>query len=161
MMMDEGSIQQCDCSTVARRDVNGGVNRVQERELSILITQSMQRDFIETFSPLEGPPNLLHIGELQSYKILGQTPETGPLALLFDWAREKQQQNSQFTSSMLEIIHLRDWHDPNNPSQVSHLRSFGAHCIKNTRGIIALQIERVLCCSISSCCSLTVVSLCL
>ncbi|MEM7346093.1 MAG: phosphotransferase, partial [Chloroflexota bacterium] len=34
----------------------------------------------------------------------------------------------------LEIIHIRDWHDPDDPFQADHLRQFGPHCLMDTNG---------------------------
>eukprot|EP01027_Heterolobosea_sp_BB2_P012955 GEZU01018736.1.p1 GENE.GEZU01018736.1~~GEZU01018736.1.p1 ORF type:complete len:112 (+),score=13.21 GEZU01018736.1:324-659(+) len=45
------------------------------------------------------------------------------------WAR------SQPTESF-EILHIRDWHDPDAPNSKDnlHLKIFGTHCVKNSEG---------------------------
>ena len=35
---------------------------------------------------------------------------------------------------MLKIVHLRDWHDPDDPDQKAHLERFGDHCLHHTPG---------------------------
>jgi len=34
----------------------------------------------------------------------------------------------------INVIHIRDWHDPSENSQASHLKEFGKHCIRNSKG---------------------------
>ena len=34
----------------------------------------------------------------------------------------------------IDLIHIRDWHDPDDPAQRDYLAQFGAHCIRGTRG---------------------------
>jgi protein-tyrosine phosphatase/nicotinamidase-related amidase len=34
----------------------------------------------------------------------------------------------------VEIIHIRDWHDPTDPRQHDHLAMFGPHCVRGSRG---------------------------
>jgi nicotinamidase-related amidase len=44
-----------------------------------------------------------------------------------DWAYHTPAEN-------LNIIHIRDWHNPDDPLQKDHLAQFGNHCIQNTEG---------------------------
>src|SRR3974377_558186 len=100
---------------------------VRERMTTILITQCLQRDFVDPIGPHDPLPNLLHVGYAESNRLLGPHPASGPLAQLIDWARA-------LSSDEIDIIHIRDWHDPDDPGQREHLERFGAHCIKGTRG---------------------------
>jgi len=43
------------------------------------------------------------------------------------WARQQP-------PSGLDIVHIRDWHDPDAPEQREHLQQFGAHCLRGTPG---------------------------
>jgi nicotinamidase-related amidase len=43
------------------------------------------------------------------------------------WARAQNMKD-------IEIIHIRDWHDPNVHEEGDHLQLFGKHCIQNTPG---------------------------
>jgi len=95
--------------------------------LSILITQCMQRDFIEPLAPHDPLPNALHVGRDEARRLLGATPSQGPLAQLMHWARALDDDH-------LTIVHVRDWHDPEDPAQKRHLQQFGMHCIQGTRG---------------------------
>ena len=94
---------------------------------SILITQCLQRDFVDPILPHEPLPNRLHVGHAEALRLLGQDPATGPVAQLMYWARAQP-------PDALEIIHIRDWHDRNNPLEADHLRMFGEHCIRGTPG---------------------------
>ncbi len=94
---------------------------------SILITQCLQRDFIDPLLPHDPLPNCLHVGYSESARLLGHDPAAGPIAQLMHWARAQRGDD-------LEIIHIRDWHDRNDPKQSDHLRMFGEHCIQDTPG---------------------------
>ena len=58
---------------------------------------------------------------------MGERPAEGPLSRVMRWAY-------QTSNEELAIIHLRDWHDSDDPSQVEHLERFGPHCLKFTSG---------------------------
>lgn len=94
---------------------------------SILITQCLQNDFVKPLGRYETLPNMLHVGYDEARRLMGENPDEGPVAMMMKWAY--QQPVEQLT-----IIHIRDWHDPDDPFQVEHFRQFGAHCIKNTEG---------------------------
>jgi protein-tyrosine phosphatase len=49
------------------------------------------------------------------------------MAQLMHWAREQPDDD-------LCVIHIRDWHDRDDPKQRHHLDQFGEHCIENTPG---------------------------
>ena len=76
---------------------------------SILITQCLQRDFVDPIGPHDPLPNLLHVGHTEATRLLGAEPAVGPLAQLMNWARSQSAED-------LRIIHIRDWHDPNGPT---------------------------------------------
>ena len=95
--------------------------------LSILITQCMQRDFIDPLPPHQPLPNALHVGRGEAQRLLGADPSRGPMAQLMHWAREQPGED-------LSVIHIRDWHDRDDPMQRHHLEQFGEHCIQNTPG---------------------------
>ena len=94
---------------------------------SILITQCLQNDFVKPLGRYETLPNMLHVGYDEARRLMGENPDEGPVAMVMKWAY--QQPVEQLT-----IIHIRDWHDPDDPFQVEHFRQFGAHCVKNTEG---------------------------
>ena len=94
---------------------------------SVLITQCMQRDFIEPLGAHDPLPNALHVGREEARRLLGADPERGPLAALMGWARAQ-------ADGELTILHIRDWHDRDDPAQRAHLERFGEHCIQGTRG---------------------------
>lgn len=93
----------------------------------ILITQCLQNDFVKPIDKYSVLPNLLHIGYNEAKRLMGEIPEEGPVAKLIEWAYQQDENE-------LEIIHIRDWHDPEDILQKSHLKHFGEHCIKNTGG---------------------------
>jgi protein-tyrosine phosphatase/nicotinamidase-related amidase/aminoglycoside phosphotransferase (APT) family kinase protein len=95
--------------------------------LSILITQCLQRDFVDLVHPHDPLPNRLHVGHSEALRLLGPEPSMGPVAQLMSWAREQPK-------DAVEILHIRDWHAADDPRQREHLAMFGEHCIRGTRG---------------------------
>jgi protein-tyrosine phosphatase/nicotinamidase-related amidase len=94
---------------------------------TVLITQCLQRDFVDPIGPYDPLPNLLHVGYSEADRLLGPEPSAGPMAQLIDWARS-------LAADAIDLIHIRDWHDPDDPAQREHLERFGAHCIQGTSG---------------------------
>jgi protein-tyrosine phosphatase/nicotinamidase-related amidase len=104
---------------------------------SVLITQCLQRDFIEPIEASEPLPNKLHVGREEASRLMGHEPLTGPIALIMHWARQQPEDE-------LEILHIRDWHDDDDPQQHAHLEGFGSHCVQGTRGaalVLGLEEE--------------------
>ena len=62
--------------------------------------------------------------------------EDDPVRLMIDWAY-------QFSADDLEIIHIRDWHNPEDPAQAGHLKQFGSHCVQNTPGAEFVFQDRI------------------
>ena len=94
---------------------------------TVLITQCLQRDFVDPIGPHDPLPNLLHVGYSEAARLLGPEPAAGPLAQLIQWARG-------LPSDAIDLVHIRDWHDADDPAQREHLERFGAHCIQGTVG---------------------------
>lgn len=94
---------------------------------SILITQCLQNDFVKPIGPYDPLPNLLHIGHQEARRLMGEIPATGPVARVMQWAYAKPAKD-------LSIVHIRDWHDPDDPFQTEHIDTFGPHCIMDTNG---------------------------
>ena len=87
---------------------------------AILITQCLQNDFVKLLGKFDPIPNELHVGYEESIRLLGEKIEEGPVNTLMEWAYEN-------SSESLELIHIRDWHNPMEPSQKDHLAQFGYH----------------------------------
>ena len=94
---------------------------------TVLITQCLQRDFVDPIGPHDPLPNLLHVGYSEAARLLGPEPAAGPLAQLIQWARG-------LPADAIDLVHIRDWHDADDPAEREHLERFGAHCIKGTVG---------------------------
>src|SRR5215475_3709110 len=94
---------------------------------TVLITQCLQRDFVDPIGPHDPLPNLLHVGYSEAARLLGPEPPAGPMAQLIDWARS-------LPTDAIDLIHIRDWHDPSDPAQREHLQQFGAHCLQGSSG---------------------------
>lgn len=94
---------------------------------AILFTQCLQNDFVRPIGRYDTLPNLLHIGYDEARRLLGENPKTGPVARIMTWALEA-------LPSQLQVIHLRDWHNPADPQQQPHLQMFGPHCLQDTDG---------------------------
>jgi len=88
---------------------------------SVLITQCLQNDFVELTGPHAPAANMLHIGYQEARRLLGENPAEGPVAQCMRWAYRQPDER-------LRIIHIRDWHDADDPDQQQHLRQFGVHC---------------------------------
>jgi nicotinamidase-related amidase len=95
--------------------------------VSVLITQCFQRDFIDLVPPHDPLPNRLHVGREEAIRLMGPDPAAGPIAQLMTWAHQQD-------AAKLHVLHIRDWHDPEDPRQADHLRMFGPHCLKGTPG---------------------------
>ncbi len=100
---------------------------------SILITQCLQNDFVKPLARHEPLPNALHIGHAESRRLMGSNAEQGPVARFLQWAYAEHEQT-------LQIVHILDWHDPDDPKQKQHLSHFGEHCIAGSAGA-ALAVE--------------------
>jgi protein-tyrosine phosphatase/nicotinamidase-related amidase/aminoglycoside phosphotransferase (APT) family kinase protein len=94
---------------------------------TVLITQCLQRDFVDPIGPHDPLPNLLHVGYSEAARLLGPEPSAGPMAQLIGWARG-------LPPDVIDLIHIRDWHDPDDPAQREHLERFGAHCLQGSAG---------------------------
>lgn len=94
---------------------------------ALLLTQCLQRDFVDRLGPHDPLPNRLHVGAAESARLLGPNARTGPVAQLFEWARRQ-------ATDALEVVHLRDAHDATDARQAAHLERFGAHCLRGSPG---------------------------
>jgi protein-tyrosine phosphatase/nicotinamidase-related amidase len=94
---------------------------------TVLITQCLQRDFVDPIGPSDPLPNLLHVGYAEATRLLGPEPSAGPMAQLMQWV-------DGVPREAIDLIHIRDWHDPEDPAQREHLRRFGTHCLKDSDG---------------------------
>jgi nicotinamidase-related amidase len=98
---------------------------------TLLFTQCLQNDFVAPVSPGAPLPSALHIGRAESRRLLGD-PESawgreGPLArFLAAWTDGLTADHA--------AIHIRDWHDQEDPATRGHLDHFGAHCVRGTPG---------------------------
>lgn len=94
---------------------------------SILFTQCLQNDYCKPVGKYDPIPNLVHIGYEESVRLMGLNPKEGPVSNIMKWAYEQSDEE-------MEIIHLRDWHDPEDENQKEHLELYGDHCIQYTEG---------------------------
>ncbi len=100
---------------------------------TVLITQCLQRDFIEPVASHDALPNALHVGRSEAVRLMGHEPQAGPVAQIMFWARNQP-------DDQIEVVHIRDWHDNTDPRQLEHLDMFGHHCIADSEGA-ALVLE--------------------
>ncbi len=94
---------------------------------AILFTQCLQNDYVKPIGKYDSLPNLNHIGYEESKRLMGLNPSQGPVNYMMKWAYDQPDED-------LEIIHLRDWHDADDPDQKTHLETIGSHCIAGTDG---------------------------
>ena len=94
---------------------------------SLLITESLQHDLAGRIGKSDPLPNRLHIGYHEALRLNGEDPASSPLNHFIAWAYEQH-------PDALGIMHIRDWHDANDPAQKLHLEQFGNHDLENTFG---------------------------
>lgn len=94
---------------------------------ALLITQCLQNDFVKPIGKYDRIPNLLHIGFEEALRLNGFDQSKGPVSKLMNWAYDQD-------NTKLHLVHIRDWHNPNDPNQKQHLEIFGMHCIQETEG---------------------------
>jgi len=92
---------------------------------SLLFCQCLQNDFIAPLAEGEAPPNKLHIGWEEAARIVGRDPAAGPLVRAVSACARAEN---------VRIIHIRDWHDPDDPRQQPEMKFFGNHCVVGTEG---------------------------
>jgi nicotinamidase-related amidase len=97
----------------------------------LLFTQCLQNDFVAPLPAGAPLPNELHIGRAESRRLLGDPEgpwaEEGPLARFLHAFRAGAGESHA-------SIHIRDWHDPQDPATGAHLDHFGSHCVRGTPG---------------------------
>jgi len=94
---------------------------------SLLITQSLQNDFVKPIGKYDQLPNLLHVGYEESIRLMGLNPSEGPISNTMKWAYSQSEDD-------MEIVHIRAWYNKEDPIQVKHLEKFGDHCIAFSEG---------------------------
>lgn len=94
---------------------------------SILITVCLSNDNVSPLEKHETPPNSLHIGYHETLRLLGKDWKNGPL---LNFLKSFYNTNPKDFS----IIHVRDWHDLDDPSQKDELEKYGPHCLKDSEG---------------------------
>lgn len=94
---------------------------------SLLITQCLQNDFVKPIDRFDPIPNQLHVGHAEALRLLGSVPAEGPVERMMQWAYGQ-------SDELVRVIHIRDWHDPSQPDQASHLAQFGQHCVRDSEG---------------------------
>lgn len=94
---------------------------------ALLITQCLQNDFVQPIGRYDPVPNKLHVGHSEARRLLGEDPAHGPVARLMRWAHE-------MPATALQLVHIRDWHDADDPAQQAHFATFGQHCVRGSEG---------------------------
>jgi serine/threonine protein kinase len=98
---------------------------VTQRQRSLIICECLQNDFIAPLPPGAAMPNKLHIGREESLRLVGADPAKGPLVRAL---------SACTAAEHMRVVHVRDWHDPDDPRQQPELEFFGPHCIMGTWG---------------------------
>ena len=94
---------------------------------SLLLTQCLQNDFVKPVDRFDPLPNQLHVGYAESQRLMGENPAEGPVVRVMRWAHEQPDAD-------LQIVHIRDWHDPAEKAVQDHFAIFGEHCVVDTPG---------------------------
>ena len=67
----------------------------------------------------------MHIGREEALRLVGADPAKGPLVRAL---------SACTAAEHVRVVHVRDWHDPDDPRQQAELAFFGPHCIMGTHG---------------------------
>ncbi len=94
---------------------------------SLLLTQCIQNDFVMPIGRFDPIPNRLHVGFSEARRLMGENPSEGPVARVMQWAYGASDEK-------VRIVHIRDWHNPDDPEEREHLEQFGHHCIQDSEG---------------------------
>lgn len=97
----------------------------------LLFSECLQNDFVAPMAPGAPLPNELHVGRAESRRLLGD-PE-GPWQAEGPLARFAQAFQAGARPEHVSV-HIRDWHDPEDPATRAHLEHFGSHCVRGTAG---------------------------
>ena len=89
---------------------------------TVLITQCLQRDFVDPIGPHDPLPNLLHVGHMEATRLLGPEPSAGPLAQLIDWAHGLARTRSIWSTSATGTTRAT-LHSANTCSDSGHIAS--------------------------------------
>lgn len=92
---------------------------------SLLICECLQNDFIAPLPAGSSAPNKLHIGREEALRLVGADPAKGPLVRAL---------SACTTADHMRVVHIRDWHDADDPRQQPELAFFGPHCLMGTWG---------------------------
>jgi nicotinamidase-related amidase len=88
-------------------------------DMNLLITQCLQKDFVQTLGKTDKLPNELHIGFSESQRLANYD-----INHFITLCRHQK----------IQLLHIRDWHSSDAPEQAEHLQRFGQHCIQTTVG---------------------------
>ena len=94
---------------------------------AILFTQCLQGDFVGPIGRYDPVPNPLHVGFYEAARLLGDNPAASPLNAFMKWSYAQNPER-------MAIFNIRDFHDPQDEKQKSHLAHFGPHAIGGTKG---------------------------
>lgn len=94
---------------------------------NILITVCLANDMVAPIKKYESPPHKLHIGYYETVRLLGEEISKGPLINFLKSCYKT-------SSKKLDIIHIRDWHNADDPEQKRELEIYGSHCMAGTWG---------------------------
>ncbi|WP_437185385.1 isochorismatase family protein [Planctomicrobium sp. SH668] len=122
---DDQSSSPLNRTTHSQSNEHGQTTISSATSRSLLICKCLQNDFIGPIKENDPLPNKLHIGRQESLRIVGEDPATGPLVTALSACAATEQ---------MRIVHIRDWHDPDDPKQQPELEFFGPHCIVGTHG---------------------------
>jgi serine/threonine protein kinase len=95
------------------------------RRRSLLICECLQNDFIAPLPAGAPVPNKLHIGREEALRLVGADPAKGPLVRAL---------SACTAADHMRVVHVRDWHDADDPRQQPELAFFGPHCLMGTWG---------------------------
>jgi nicotinamidase-related amidase len=87
--------------------------------MNLLITQCLQKDFVQPLGKRDPLPNELHIGFSESNRLANSD-----VSHFIQLCREQN----------IQLLHIRDWHCVDEPEQAVHLERFGEHCIQDSDG---------------------------
>ncbi len=102
-------------------------------EKNILITQRLQNDYISFLHHDDSPPSALHVGPIESRRLLGNERREGLLTRFLKSLYSEK-------TKKLEIINIIESHKLGDPVSDESMTTYGLHCIENTRGVEPIPV---------------------
>ncbi len=105
----------------------------EDLEKNILITQRLQNDYISFLHHDDSLPSALHVGPVESRRLLGNERREGLLTRFIKSLYSEK-------TKKLEVINIIESHKLGDPNSDESMTTYGLHCIESTRGVEPINV---------------------